>query len=117
MLLQNATLHTAFSPELPKRLTEEEIDVLQQKLKSIKSRDKAQKKVNWERTLTIHDAITLVESHSKRCAATGVRGELKQGALLQLSIDAVDCHKAHTVDNVQLLLTQMNYGKTRTPVH
>ncbi len=107
-------IHLAAGASLPfehsTRLTEEEIEVLKQKLCSIKGRDKDQKKENWEHTLTIHDAIALVERHSKRCAATGIRGELRQGALLQLSIDAVDCRKAHTVENVQLLLTQIKYA-------
>ena len=99
--------------DAPVVLTDEEIDVLQEKVDSVNQRDKAQGKQGAP--LTLLEAVHMAQAFHLRCSATGVRGVLRRGALLQLSIDAVDSTRAHSAGNVQLMLTYLNYGKNRTP--
>ena len=107
MLEQLTALHATDAPVV---LTDEEIAVLAEKVENVNTRDRVQSK-----PLTLAEAIRMTEAFHLRCSATGVRGVLRWGALLQLSIDAVDSSRAHSTDNVQLMLTYLNYGKNRTP--
>ena len=99
--------------DLPVVLSDEEIEVLKAKVDSVNSRDALQLKPGLP--LSLAEAIAMAESCHLRCSASGVRGVLRQGALLQLSIDAIDCTQSHCAGNVQLMLTYLNYAKNRTP--
>jgi hypothetical protein len=99
--------------DLPVILSDEEIEVLKAKVDSVNSRDAVQQKPGSP--LALAEAVAMAESCRLRCSASGVRGVLRPGALLQLSIDAIDCTQSHCAGNVQLMLTYLNYASNRTP--
>ena len=107
---QLTALHARDAPVI---LNDEEVAVLQEKVDSVNYRDTAQGKAGLP--LTLAEAVHMAKAFHLRCSATGVRGVLRRGALLQLSIDAVDSTRAHSANNVQLMLTHLNYAKNVTP--
>jgi hypothetical protein len=107
---QHTALHGTDAPVVSSC---EEMYVLQAKINSSRNRDIQQGKAGLP--LTLADAITLVEESYLRYSVTGVTGVLRKGALLQLSVDAIDSTRSHCADNVQLMLTQLNYAKNCTP--
>jgi hypothetical protein len=107
---QLAVLHAHDAPVV---FTDEEIEVLTAKVVSVNRRDAEQQKPGSP--LALAEAVAMAESCHLRCSASGVRGVLMPGALLQLSIDAIDCTQSHCAGNVQLMLTHLNYAKNCTP--
>jgi hypothetical protein len=107
---QLAALHAHDAPVV---FTDEEIEVMTAKVVSVNRRDAEQQKPGSP--LALQEAVAMAERCHLRCSASGVRGVLMPGALLQLSIDAIDCTQSHCTGNVQLMLTHLNYAKNCTP--
>ncbi len=99
--------------DLPLILSESDVAYLKQKVESVNRSDVMKQKSGVP--LTLDDVVRLAVQAHLRCSVSGVRGVLQPGALLQLSIDAVDSTKSHSRDNVQLTLLYINLAKNVTP--